>query len=575
MCEVLFLTPNITKTFRNESLGTLQLATILKNHGVSCKVIPFGRIGNVFQFDSFVEAAIEKIDRLQPKIVSMYTRCDTFHISLKLAQMIRARWSDMIIVFGGPQSDTTSADVIANVPYVDYVCCGEGETTVYPFFSSLLRGEPDLSVAGLVYRKDGQVVTNPRPELIADLDSLPMIDFMGTYLSEYPEDLQKYFFPIDVGRGCPFGCSYCSTQAFWGRKYRLKTPGRIIEEIKAAHYAFGANLFIFSHDMFTFNRKLVMETCRLIRELDFPIRWACSARMDCLDRELIDVMVDAGVYNIFVGIETGSKRMQKLTHKNLNLDKVMDLLIYLKEKNVVVDTSFIYGFPEETKEDLSQTLAMLADIMYHQCGKINTHLCTFLPKTELSQRFWNELIPTDNYTNFTGDYAIEDCKDVIKQYPMLFPQLMEYRTELRTELKHFALFIRVWMNLTPVYHHISKRYDRENLIAMYYDFVRVNQEVLEKYEHLTLKQATLNVIREDKFHLCAENDAVYDLILDCRRMYLTENSEAVKNGEAVTEVYCFDPTERKRSSDLETYQRCLAAVNYFAGKYQIAVCPLQ
>ena len=147
-------------------------------------------------------------------------------------------------------------------------------------------------------------------------------------------------------------------------------------------------------------------------------------------------------------------------------------------------------------------------------------------------------------------------------------------TELRTELKYFALFIRVWMNLTPVYHYISKRYARENLIEMYYDFVRVNQKALEKYGDLLLTEATAHLIREDKLHLCAENDDVYDLITDCRRMYLTENSDEVINGEAVTEVYCFDPRVRKDSVDIETYERCFAMVNYSAKKRDIMVCPL-
>ena len=132
MYDVVFITPNVPGNFKKESLGTLLLATILKEKGVSCKVLPFGKIGNVFAFDSFLEAALRKIEDLQPKIVSLYTRCDTYHVSLRLAEQIKARWSHIHIVLGGPQSDTTSTDVVQQLPYVDYVCCGEGETTIYP-----------------------------------------------------------------------------------------------------------------------------------------------------------------------------------------------------------------------------------------------------------------------------------------------------------------------------------------------------------------------------------------------------------------------------------------------------------
>lgn len=575
MCDVVFITPNMRGSFTGESLGTLQLATILENSGMSCKILSFARIGNVYNFEEFLNNALEKIDAEKPKIISMYTRCDTYHISIRLAERIKARWNDLYVVFGGPQSDTTSEDTIACIPSVDFVCCGEGENTIYPFFSSLLRREPDLSIPGLVYRSNGTVVKNPRPDFIADLDSLPMIDFFGTYLSDNPEELSSIRFPIDVGRGCPFGCTYCSTKAFWGRKYRLKSPQRIYEEIKTAHDNFGVTMFKFSHDMFTFNRKTVIETCKLLRTLDFPVQWTCSARLDCLDPELIDIMVDAGMIRIFVGIESGSKRMQKLINKNLKLDKAIETLTYIKQKDIAALVSFVYGFPEEGEEDLSMTLSLMAKIMHNHCGHISAHLCTFLPKTELSERYKDELIRTNNYSNFTGNFAVDECKDLIDNYPMLFPQLMEYKTDLRTKLKHFALFLRVWEQMEPVYQYIAEQYPENSLIDMYFDFVNDNQETLEKLVDLPLSKATPALIPLDKLPQRLANDENYDLIKDFYRMYVTENSDVVKNGGNANEIYCFDPKERSRVASIRDYKRCVAVVSYAGGKTQVRKFPAQ
>lgn len=568
MCDVLFITPNVNGGFVGESIGTLQLATILKNNGVQCKVLSFGNMGDIFQFDDFMEKAISKISSINPKIVSFYTRCDTFHIALTLAEQIRMLNSKTPIVFGGPQSDTTSIDVIKHVSYVDYVCCGEGETTIYPFFSSLLQGNPDLSIPGLVYRQNGEVRANPRPELIADLDTLPLIDY-SIYFDDFPEDIHSIYFQIDVGRGCPFGCSYCSTQAFWGRKYRLKSPQRIVEEVKIAHEKFGVTRFRFDHDMFTFNRKRIMETCELLKTLDFSIKWICSARLDCIDKELIDCMVDAGMINLFVGIETGSKRMQKLTHKNLNLDNIMELLIYLREKKISVDTSFIYGFPEETKEDLSQTLSLMAKIMYNRCGRITTHLCTFLPKTELSERYRSDLTFTDKYTNFTGDFALNDCKNVIHKYPMLFPQLMEYHTEFRSSLKYFAVFIRVWMNLVPIYQRISENYYKDSLSDMYYDFIEINKNALAKYGDLFIPIATKHLIEEDKMHLCLKNEDYFDIVNDYRKMVITRDSNAVINGNLVTDIFCFDPEDAEKVLPIQKYEHRITVIDFIKNKMHI------
>lgn len=573
MSDIVFITPNMRNDFSGESLGTLQLTTILEQQGLHCQILSFARIGRPSNFEPFIESALEKVAQEQPKIVSFYTRCDSYHISLRLAERIKARWNDIYIVFGGPQSDTTAEDTIACIPYVDFVCCGEGETTIYPLFSSLLRREPDLSIPGLVYRNGDTVVKNPRPALLEDLDSLPMLDFSTLQATGECDDISHILFPIDVGRGCPFGCTYCSTKSFWGRKYRTKSPQRIYEEIKEIHQRFGNTGFKFNHDMFTFNRKTITETCRLLKTLDFPIRWTCSARLDCLDPELIDTMVDAGMFRVFVGIESGSRRMQKLINKNLKLDKAVETLNYLKSKKIAVTTSFIYGFPEETEEDLCQTMALMADILHNHCGHVSAHLCTFLSRTELSERYMSQMTRTNTYTDFTGNIAIDECEDLIQGYPQLFPHFMEYRTPLRDKLKYFGIFFRVWSFLEPVYHHLAEQYGSDRLIDMYYDFVEANREALEQTDKLRLNNAAAYVVERDQMHLRLANDEVYDIVKDCYRMALTECSETVESGGSTTAIYCFDPRERQKVASIRDYKRCVAVVNYANHKTVVQTYP--
>ena len=229
MIDVLFITPTTSPNVLKESVGTMILATILREQGIGVEILPFGRFGNLCCFEELVAQGTAMILEKKPRILSFYTRCDCYHTMLEMARRVKEQW-DCKVVLGGPQSDITAEETLEEIPYVDYICCGEGENTVYPFFSSLLRGEPDLSVDGLVYRSEGEIKTNPRPELIKDLDTLPIPDY-SVVPAEVVVD-PKTCFSIDVGRGCPFGCTYCSTKTFWGRKYRLKSPARIISEIK-------------------------------------------------------------------------------------------------------------------------------------------------------------------------------------------------------------------------------------------------------------------------------------------------------------------------------------------------------
>lgn len=552
MTDILFITPNFRNRSAVDSVGTMLLATILRQNGLRAEILPLYDFGDPKDFEQYLDNAQRMILEKKPKIVSFYTRCDYYHIILKIAQCIK-KVGDVCIVFGGPHSDICAEDTLREIPYVDYVCCGEGENTVYPFFASVLNGLPDLTVPGLVYRKDGGVVKNPRPELVKDLDMLPEVDYSAFGLDEPTDDGKS--FPIDVGRGCPFGCTYCSTQSFWGRKYRLKSSQRIISEIKSIHNRYGITDFTFFHDMFTLNRRQVMEICGLLKELDFPVSWTCSARIDCLDEVLIDAMVDAGLTKIFIGIETGSPRMQKLINKNLKLGTTHDLLTYIHGRGISLTTSFIYGFPEETEEDISQTMAMLRDVAKLKRAKIQTHLCTFLPGTEMSRNYLSHLTPSVSHSDITSTTALAECADLVRDHPSLFLQFREYKTPLRTKLADFQLFFKVWIALQPVYQYFSEHYSADRLVDMYFDFVTCNRQVLDETRDLDLWERVQRVIAQDRFperFACSE---YADVVRDYYRMTAMKSSRELAETGVAMEMFCFSPLECGRGTRLQDYRR--------------------
>lgn len=558
MADVLFVTPNIEGNIYEEPLGTLLLGTILRQNSIAVDVLQFYHFGDLKDFPAFLEHAVRLILEKQAKIVSFYTRCDTYHITMALAREIKTRRPDIWIVFGGPQSDITAKETVSEIDWVDFICCGEGENTVVPLFSSLLKGAPDLSVPGLVFKADGQVIQNPRPALIENLDMLPKIDYsLLQYVKGRHLTGVSALFPVDVGRGCPFGCTYCSTKTFWGRKYRLKSPERIICEIKDVHERFGVSAFVFQHDMFTMKREQVVETCRLLKTLDFPVTWRCSARLDCLDEELIDIMVDAGLRSMFIGIETGSARMQKLINKNLKLDRVMPVMRYLGKKDLKVTASFIYGFPEETQEDVEQTIDLIAQIEELPGVSVQTHLCTFLPGTELSERYAADMVPSDRYSDIVHDYAISDCAELIEAHPSVFRHLLEYRTPMRTKLQYLTVFFNVWSRTAPAYRYLSEQYGQGGLLNMYYDFARLNGDILkdvpdeEQLEVLLKKDCLIEQLK---------NDENYDIIQDIYRLRAAQISAAKEGRGVATDVYCFSPRDLKRGADLRQIRRRLTMI---------------
>ena len=562
MADVLFITPNIEGYLHEEPLGTLLLGTILRNSGISVDILPFFHFGELNDFSAFLNRAVTMTLDRRPKIVSFYTRCDTYHITLTLAREIKQRCPEVWIVLGGPQSDITAKDTITQIGWVDFICCGEGESTIVPLFSSLLNNDPDLSLPGLVYKNGDEVVQNPRPALIEDLDTLPQIDYS---LMQFVEGRRAAgvaaLFPVDVGRGCPFGCTYCSTKTFWGRKYRLKSPEKIVSEIQNIHDRFGVTAFVFEHDMFTMKRSQVIDTCRLLKTLDFPVAWRCSARLDCLDEELIDIMVDAGLKSLFIGIETGSPRMQKLINKNLKLERVFPMLNYLVQKGLKATISFIYGFPEETEEDVAQTFSMIAAIEKLKGTEVQAHLCTFLPGTELSDRYRSEMTPAQGYSDIVGSMALQECQELIDTHPSLFQHFREYRTPLRTKWQYFSTFIRMWEFTRPVYQHLSEYYSDDKLMDMYYDFVQANEAVLETTAKLSTPQRIEALMKADRFVEKFAGDPYFDMIQDIYRVKTQLAFNRLAAGEAATDLYCVSPSQIRDCTTMRECQRGIYLVS--------------
>ena len=568
MTDVVFVTPNFGGRLKDEPVGTLLLGTILRNAGIPVGVLQFRHFGDVNHFESFINSAVDNILARKPGIVSFYTRCDTYHISIKIAQALKQRRQDIYIVYGGPQADLSAEDTLREIPEVDYICCGEGENTIVPFFTSLLAGRPDHTIDGLVYRDGGNIVKNPRPQLIADLDTLPLIDYSLLDFQNEDDIEMQGSFPVDVGRGCPFSCTFCSTKNFWGRNYRLKSPERIIGEIKYIHEKFGFVNFSFEHDMFTLNRQKVITICHMLKEIGFPIKWGCSARADCLDKELIDIMIDAGMTHLFVGVETGSPRMQKLIQKNLNLDDVLETMEHVSRKGIIGRASFIFGFPNETEEDFSQSMALMMRLSKLPGITVLTYLFAFFGGTELTKEYYSRNDRVTVLSIATGEVAVQDCDDIISAHSVLFPHYFEFKTELREKVKYYPHFFRCWNAKRPVYEYLAAKYDQSRLCDMLYDFTEANLEILQREKDFEA------ILRQDQFLQRFVEDENYELLKEVSRFILW--NRYVKNGSQ--EVFGFDVKALLAGKDIAQLKEKISYVTYTRnseGKSRFSVCYLK
>lgn len=371
----------------------------------------------------------EELSKIGADAISFYTMCSNFYCCIPIARKFKEICPNTPCLFAGPHATCIAQNILEQYPFIDYVSMGEGEKSVLSIFDAIFSNQDFAGVNGIAFRANDEInIQWNRKERILGA-KLPQID-LGRY---FPVDPSS-FITLEGGRGCPFSCTFCSTQKFWGNVFVVKPVEMLISEMQHYYSKYGANKFSISHDLFTANRQYILTFCQKVCELPFKVEWGCSSRLDVLDEELIAAMIRSGCTDIYIGIESGSQRMQKKISKNLNIDILCETLSLLLSGYVSCILSFIYGYPFEETEDIELTLQKIYEAKILEsdlsCAvlTIQLHRLTFLPGTVIAEEYYNELefegINTMSY--FDED---ETCGYVIIKFVDNAPVISEFCIE--------------------------------------------------------------------------------------------------------------------------------------------------
>lgn len=366
-------------------------------------------------------------------VVGFSTLGANFICVLKVAQYIKRARPDVLVVLGGPHATVLDTLIMKHFPCFDVIVRNEAEMKLIPLLRGLEQG--DLSrVMGVTYRLDGQVVANPGEPVIDDLDQLPAPAY-----HHYPlHRLGLRECRIEVGRGCPFNCSFCSTAQFFSRKYRLKSARKIVAEMDYLYENFGISIFHCTHDLFTVNKKKVVEFCHAVAPKGY--RWTCSARTDCLDEPTLSAMASANCQSIYYGVEAGSTRMQQLVRKDLDLDEFRRIYDLTTQLGINCTVSMITGYPQELQADQAATLDLMGECFARSKPPTNVqmHLLTPEPGTEMYTQFVAELAYDGHVSDFNFPNLEGDDGAVMAAHPDVFVNHHYYKSVLPRERHIFV-----------------------------------------------------------------------------------------------------------------------------------------
>ncbi|MEK7238298.1 MAG: radical SAM protein, partial [Nitrospirota bacterium] len=368
-------------------LGTILLATILKNRGYNTKVF----IEDIAKPDW---GLLEDAD-----IICLSSITSTAPRAYQLAKRFRDK--GVPVVMGGPHSTFMPEESLL---YVDYVVRGEGEETIIELIEYLESGKPLNTIKGLSYRTDEySIIHNPDRELVSDLDASPVPDFNLVY----NWDRKAKIIPIATSRGCPFACRFCSVIPMFGRKYRFKSIDRVIEEIKAV--ASSTEHIFFIDDNFAADKKRTKALLQAILDNNIKIEWSAQMRTDIArDPELIKLMAKTGCFSVFIGFESINPETLALYNKSQKVEDIDGCIKALKRHSIHIHGMFVLGSDTDDIQTIrdTQRYAKKLDI-----ESIQFMMLTPLPGTPVFEEFRNQgrLLHTD-WSKYDAHHAVFEPK---------------------------------------------------------------------------------------------------------------------------------------------------------------------
>lgn len=282
---------------------------------------------------------------------------DPLALVLDCAQRMRAALPGLQVMLGGVHATVEPAQCLAE-PAVDFVVLGEGEVTAVDLARALDQGRSYDDLPGLGHKSGGQVVINPRPPLIRDLDqwepdwSLVEIE---KYIAPEYEGVQRMLFGYVASRGCPHACGFCYNHFFNQRTWRHPSAAKVIGDVNALVSRHRLGGVFFYDDNFTANKKWALQVIEGLATKGMHI----ETRIDYLNQEFIGELTDKGVGSLFIGCESGSDRVLSLLNKGFREDDTRRVVGQLKAYPGYVMLSFIVGVPSETLAEFQKTLRLV------------------------------------------------------------------------------------------------------------------------------------------------------------------------------------------------------------------------
>jgi radical SAM superfamily enzyme YgiQ (UPF0313 family) len=235
---------------------------------------------------------------------------------------------------------------------------GEGERVFVEVLARLEKGQPLGGIEGVVLPKNHA--------RLAGLAPAKAIDSLGE-LAPPAHDLCRYsryqgrggFVGVQTKRGCPFRCTYCIYPKLEGRRYRLRPPAAVADEVASVVARARLRHFFFVDSVFNDPRTHALAVCRELTRRQLPARWSAFCNPVGFDAELARAMAEAGCEGVEFGLDVACDKMLAALDKPFGQAEIKVALQAAHDARLPFAAFLLFGGPSETWRDVEDTQKFL------------------------------------------------------------------------------------------------------------------------------------------------------------------------------------------------------------------------
>ncbi len=384
---------------------------------------------------------------------------------LKIAKCVKKilGYKTMTILIESVVAPVYPKRFLSDFPDLDFIVRGQPEVII----PNLLKNRDNLDkIKGLAFRENGEIKLTEAANPIDNLDQLPFMNY-----SQF--DVESYSVPIQVApfyeknfkgirmrttRDCPYGCPFCiigsSIWRGYNKKWRAMSPKRVVDEVQYVLEKYHLEAIFFWDETFTLDQKRAEKICDLIIDRNLSFYWRCLTRIDCVNKNLLEKMRQAGCLMIEYGLESGNPDVRNQLKKRFSNDDVIKVVKQTRDSGINVNCDFIIGLPWETNDTLKDTLSLAKEVLAD-----NVHLTMAFPYPDTDfyriAKQENLIEVDDLYQLMMSERVRVGANPVARSRELSMAELGKSWSEIRGQINRYYLRQNVLMKPWKVFSYLK------------------------------------------------------------------------------------------------------------------------